>query len=54
MRLSAARKIQDVYGGIIGNEARSGFIISDAVKLIAEGWTPLLLTMPVSWKGTLA
>lgn len=43
-RLPAARKIQDVYAGIIGNEARGGVIISDAVQLISEGRTPLLLT----------
>lgn len=43
-RLPAARKIQDVYAGIIGNEARTNQIISDAVRLIAEGRTPLLLT----------
>lgn len=43
-RLPAARKIQDIYAGIIGNEARTNQIISDAVRLIAEGRTPLLLT----------
>lgn len=43
-RLPAARKIQDIYAGITENEARSSFIISDAVHLIAEGRTPLLLT----------
>lgn len=43
-RLPAARKIQDIYTGIIGNEARMTQIISDAVSLIAENRTPLLLT----------
>lgn len=43
-RLPAARKIQDIYAGITENETRNNFIISDAVKLIAEGRTPLLLT----------
>ena len=43
-RLPAARKIQDVYSGIAGNEARNKFLISDAIRLVAEGRTPLLLT----------
>lgn len=43
-RLPAAKKIQDIYAGIIGNESRTNQIISDAVRLIAEGRTPLLLT----------
>ncbi len=43
-RLPAARKIQDVYAGLIGNEGRSGLIVSDTAGLIAEGRTPLLLT----------
>lgn len=43
-RLPAAKKIQDIYTGIIGNESRTNQIISDAVRLIAEGRTPLLLT----------
>lgn len=43
-RLPAARKIQDIYTGIIGNEARMTQIISDSVSLIAEYRTPLLLT----------
>lgn len=43
-RLPAARKIQDIYAGIIGNESRTNQIISDAVRLIAEDRTPLLLT----------
>lgn len=43
-RLPAARKIQDIYTGIIGNESRTTQIISDAVRLIAEERTPLLLT----------
>ena len=44
VRLPAAKKIQDIYTGIIGNETRTNQIISDAVRLIAEGRTPLLLT----------
>ena len=43
-RLPAAKEIQDIYTGIIGNESRTNQIISDAVRLIAEGRTPLLLT----------
>lgn len=43
-RLPAARKIQDIFAGITESETRSNFIISDAIKLIAEGRTPLLLT----------
>lgn len=43
-RLPVARKIQDIYAGIIGNESRTNQIISDAVRLIAEDRTPLLLT----------
>jgi len=43
-RLPAARRIQDIYVGIIGNMARNSQIISDAVRLIEEGRTPLLLT----------
>lgn len=43
-RLPASRRIQDIYTGIIGNESRTAQIISDAVRLIAEGRTPLLLT----------
>ena len=43
-RLPAARRIQDIYAGIIGNEARTGQVISDAVRLVEEGRTPLLLT----------
>ena len=43
-RLPSARKIQDIYAGIIGNEIRTNQIISDAVRLIEEGRTPLVLT----------
>lgn len=43
-RLPAARKIQDIYSGIAENEARNKFLISDAVRLVSEGRTPLLLT----------
>lgn len=43
-RLPTARKIQDIYSGIAENEARNKFLISDAVRLVSEGRTPLLLT----------
>lgn len=43
-RLSAAKKIQDVYSSVANNDARNNVLISDAVRLIAEGRTPLLLT----------
>lgn len=43
-RLPAAQHIQDVYSGIVENEARNKFLISDAIRLVAEGRTPLLLT----------
>ncbi len=43
-RLPAARKIQDVYAGIIQNDARNGLIVSDAAGLLREGRTPLILT----------
>ena len=43
-RLLAARKLQDVYAGIVENTARTSQIVSDAIKLIMEGRTPLLLT----------
>lgn len=43
-RLPAARKIQDIYAGIIKNDVRNSFIVSDAATLIQEGRTPLILT----------
>lgn len=43
-RLPAARQIQDIYSGIVKNEARNNFLISDSIRLVAEGRTPLLLT----------
>lgn len=43
-RLPDARTIQDIYSGIAKNEARNQLLISDAVQVVAEGRTPLLLT----------
>ncbi len=43
-RLPAACKIQDVYRGIIKNDTRNSLIISDTIKLLLEGRTPLILT----------
>ena len=43
-RLPAARKIQDIYAGIIKNDMRNSLMISDAVSLLQEGRTPLILT----------
>lgn len=43
-RLPAARRIQDAYAGIVKSDARNGLIISDAVGLLREGRTPLILT----------
>ena len=44
MRLPATRKIQDIYAGIVKNDMRNSFIISDAINLLREGRTPLILT----------
>jgi len=44
MRLPSANGIQDVYAGIVENETRNDLIISDALKLILEGRTPIFLT----------
>lgn len=43
-RLPAAKKIQDIYSSIAKNDARNDLLISDAIRLVAEGRTPLLLT----------
>ena len=43
-RLPAVQHIQDIYSGIVKNEARNNFLISDTIRLVAEGRTPLLLT----------
>lgn len=42
--MPAARKFQDIYAGIIENEARMKQIIADVVRSIEEGRTSLLLT----------
>lgn len=44
MRLPAAHKIQDVYAGMVKNDVRNCFVISDAVNLLQAGRTPLILT----------
>lgn len=44
MRLPSATGIQDVYAGIAENETRNDLIVSDALELILEGRTPILLT----------
>ena len=43
-RLPAISGIQDAYAGIVENNARNDFIISDALLAISEGRTPILLT----------
>ena len=43
-RLPAISGIQDAYAGIVENNARNDFIISDALLTISEGRTPILLT----------
>lgn len=43
-RLPVAQKIQEIYAGIAENEIRNGLLISDAVRLLEEKRTPLLLT----------
>lgn len=43
-RVPAARKIQDIYVGIIKNDMRNRLIVSDTIRLLLEGRTPLILT----------
>ena len=43
-RLPAINGIQDAYEGIVENDTRNDFIISDALSAISEGRTPILLT----------
>ena len=43
-RLPTISGIQDAYAGIVENDARNDFIISDALSAISEGRTPILLT----------
>lgn len=44
MRLPNANSIQDMYAGVIENENRNILLVSDALKLVHEGRTPILLT----------
>ena len=44
MRLPDADSIQDMYAGVIENENRNALLVSDALKLVYEGRTPILLT----------
>ncbi len=53
-RLPNANGIQDLYAGVIGNERRNALIISDALKLVQEGRTPILLTQRKDHAGQLA
>ena len=43
-RAADAGAIQDLYAVIIENENRNVMLIADAVQLVQEGRTPLLLT----------
>ena len=43
-RLPDAKGIQDVYAGIVDSDARNELIVADALALLAEGRTPILLT----------
>ena len=44
MRLPDANRIQDMYAGVIENHNRNGLLVSDTLKLVQEGRTPILLT----------
>lgn len=44
MRLPAANGIQDMYAGVVVNENRNELLVKDALNLIQEGRTPILLT----------
>ena len=44
MRLPAANGIQDMYAGVVENENRNELLVTDALNLIQEGRTPILLT----------
>lgn len=43
-RLPDAKRIQDVYASIVDNDTRNGLIVADALNLLTEGRTPILLT----------
>ena len=44
LRLPDANGIQDMYAGVIENHNRNELLVSDTLKLIQEGRTPILLT----------
>lgn len=44
MRLPDANGIQDMYAGVIENDNRNELLVSDALNLVQEGRTPILLT----------
>ena len=43
-RLPDANNIQDMYAGVVENDNRNELLVSDTVKLVQEGRTPILLT----------
>lgn len=43
-RLPDAKHIQDVYAGIVDNDTRNELIAADALNILEEGRTPILLT----------
>lgn len=53
-RLPDANNIQDIYAGVIGNDNRNELLVSDALKLVQEGRTPILLTERKEHAGLLA
>ena len=44
MRLPAVNSIQDMYAGVAENENRNELLVTDTLKLVQEGRTPILLT----------
>ena len=44
MRLPAADGIQNMYAGVVENENRNELLVTDTLKLVQEGRTPILLT----------
>src|SRR5699024_12426782 len=44
LRLPDANGIQDMYAGMIENQNRNELLVSDTLKLVQEGRTPILLT----------
>ena len=43
-RLPEAKDIQTMYAGVAENDGRNDLLVGDAVKLVREGRTPILLT----------